>query len=223
MELVNYQLNSNEWYVRQARMILQERGGNAKVNEALKQILTKNPDATRKLRALWTLHAIKGLSESDLTDLFSNENEYVRGWAIQLLAEDKNVSDNALTKLGILSKTENSALVRLYLAAALQRISPEMRWNMLENLVQKSEDKTDHNLPLMLWYAAEPMAVVDVDRAIKLAEKAKMPKLLNYMIQRIGAIKTPEANKALLDLKQRLGTSHDNHENMMLIDGLVSK
>jgi putative membrane-bound dehydrogenase-like protein len=223
MELVNYQLNTNEWYVRQARMILQERGGNAKVNEALKEILTKNPDATRKLRALWTLHAIKGLSETDLTDLFTNENEYVRGWAIQLLAEDKMVSATALAKLESLSKTENSPLVRLYLAAALQRISPEMRWNILENLVQKAEDKTDHNLPLMLWYAAEPMAVVDIDRSLKLAEKAKIPKLLNYMIQRVGAINTLESTKALLDLKQRLGTSHDNHENMMLIESFIPK
>lgn len=223
MELVNYQLNTNEWYVRQARIILQERGGNVKVIEALKEILNKNPDATRKLRTLWTLHAIKGLSETDLTDLFSNENEYVRGWAIQLLAEDKKVSPTALAKLESLSKTENSALVRLYLAAALQRISPEMRWNILENLVQKEEDKTDHNLPLMLWYAAEPMAVVDADHALKLVEKTKIPKLLNYMIQRVGAINTLESTKALLDLKQRLGTSHDNHENMMLIETFVAK
>lgn len=223
MELVNYQLNTNEWYVRQARIILQERGGNVKVIEALKEILNKNPDATRKLRTLWTLHAIKGLSETDLTDLFSNENEYVRGWAIQLLAEDKKVSPTALAKLESLSKTENSALVRLYLAAALQRISPEMRWNILENLVQKEEDKTDHNLPLMLWYAAEPMAVVDADHALKLVEKTKIPKLLNYMIQRVGAINTLESTKALLDLKQRLGTSHDNHENMMLIESFVAK
>jgi putative membrane-bound dehydrogenase-like protein len=130
MDLVNYQLNTNEWYVRQARMILQERDGNAKVIEALKEILNKNPDVTRKLRALWTLHAIKGLSETDLTDLFSNENEYIRGWAIQLLAENKMVSATALAKLESLSKTDNSPLVRLYLAAALQRISPEMRWNI---------------------------------------------------------------------------------------------
>ncbi len=52
MELVNYQLNANEWYVRQARTILQERGPNKKVHKALKEILAKNPDETRKLRCI---------------------------------------------------------------------------------------------------------------------------------------------------------------------------
>ncbi len=54
---------ANEWYVRQARTLLQERGGNPKVHEALKKILYDNPDVTRKLRALWTLHATNGLME----------------------------------------------------------------------------------------------------------------------------------------------------------------
>jgi hypothetical protein len=75
----------------------------------------------------------------------------------------------------------------------------------------------------MLWYAAEPMAVVDADHALKLVEKTKIPKLLNYMIQRVGAINTLESTKALLDLKQRLGTSHDNHENLMLIESFIPK
>jgi hypothetical protein len=71
MELVNYQLHRNEWYVRQARTILQERGPNKKVHKALKEILAKNPDETRKLRALWTLHVTKGLTEKELTDLLA--------------------------------------------------------------------------------------------------------------------------------------------------------
>ena len=45
MDLVNYQLHANEWYVRQARTILQERGPNKKVHKALKEILAKNPEA----------------------------------------------------------------------------------------------------------------------------------------------------------------------------------
>ena len=186
MELVNYQLNANEWYVRQARTILQERGPNKKVHKALKEILAKNPDATRKLRALWALHVTKGLTEKELTDLLANENEYVRSWAIQLLAEDKNVSPETLKRFAALAQNDKSALVRLYLTSAMLRLEPAQRWDVLDALVQKVQDKDDHNLPLMVWYAAEPLAAIDMKRALEMAQKSKMPKQLPYTIQRIG-------------------------------------
>ncbi len=224
-ELVNYQLHANEWYVRQARTILQERGPNKKVHKALKDILAKNPDVTRKLRALWTLHVTKGLTETELTDLLANENEYVRSWAIQLLAEDKSVTPETLKRFAALAQTDNSALVRLYLTSAMLRLEPGQRWDVLDALVQKAQDKDDHNLPLMVWYAAEPLAAVDAKRALQLAEKAKMPKLLPYTIQRVGAIGTNESKKLLNELNGRLGklNSHENHESQQLISKLLDE
>ncbi|WP_460915632.1 PVC-type heme-binding CxxCH protein [Spirosoma areae] len=219
-ELVNYQLHANEWYVRQARTLLQERGPNKKVHKALKEILAKNPDATRKLRALWALHVTKGLTENELADLLANENEYVRSWAIQLLAENKTVSPETLKRFAALAQTDNSALVRLYLTSAMLRLEPAQRWDVLDALVQKDVDKDDHNLPLMLWYAAEPLAAVDMKRALALAQKSKMPKQLTYTIQRIAAIGTDDAKKLLKELNDRVGKldhSHENHEIQTLI------
>src|SRR2546426_656019 len=80
-DLVKYQLSPNDWYVRHARRLLQERGPKPKVHKALLEILsgkwerpksrdgrgteaTPTFDATRKLRALWTLHCAGGLTES---------------------------------------------------------------------------------------------------------------------------------------------------------------
>lgn len=225
MELVKYQLHANEWYVRQARTILQERGPNKKVHKALKEILAKNPDATRKLRALWTLHVTKGLNEKDLTGLLANENEYVRSWAIQLLAENKTVSPETLKRFVTLAQNDQSALVRLYLTSAMLRLEPAQRWDVVEALVQKSEDKDDHNLPLMVWYAAEPLAGLDMKRALQLAEKARLPKILPYTIQRVAAIGTDESKKVLKDLNDRLGKadSHENHETQMLIGKVLEK
>ncbi|WP_128548489.1 PVC-type heme-binding CxxCH protein [Larkinella soli] len=219
-ELVNYQLHANEWYVRQARLQLQERGPDKKVHKALKEILAKNPDATRKLRALWALHATKGLTEKELEDLLSHENEYVRSWAIQLLAEDKAVSPEALKKMAELAKNDNSAMVRMYLASAMGRLEPARRWEVMDALVQRTEDKDDHNQPLMLWYAAEPLAAVDMKRALDMAQKSKMPKLLPYTVQRIAAINTDESKKLLKAFNERLGKmehSHENHELQTLI------
>ncbi|WP_338870804.1 PVC-type heme-binding CxxCH protein [Spirosoma sp. SC4-14] len=220
MELVKAQLNPNDWYVRQARTILQERGPNKKVHKALKEILAKNPDPTRKLRALWALHVTKGLTDKELTDLLSNENEYVRSWAIQLLAEDKTVSPEALKQFAAMAQNDNSAMVRMYLASAMGRLEPAQRWDVLDALVQKAQDKDDHNQPLMLWYAAEPLAAIDMKRALDLAQKSKMPKHLNYMIQRIGAINTDDSKKLLKEFNDRVGKldhSHENHEIQALI------
>lgn len=219
-ELVAYQLHKNEWYVRGARLILQERGPNRKVHKALKKILLENPDVTRKLRALWTLHVTQGLKEKELLALLDHDSEYIRSWAIQLLAEDKDLSEEALKRFAAMAKTENAAMVRMYLASAMQRTAPEKRWETIEALVQRAEDKDDHNLPLMLWYAFEPAIPADINRAVDLAVKAKVPHILAHTIQRVDAINTPEADKALQGLQQRLGQmghSQENHELLALI------
>lgn len=213
MELVSYQLNPNEWYVRQARTILQERGPNKKVHKALKEMLSKNPDETRKLRALWTLHVTKGLTEKELADLLSHDSEYIRSWAIQLLTENKSVSPETLKLFAEMAKKDNSKLVRLYLTSGMLRMDPAQRWDVLDALVQKEEDKDDHNLPLMEWYAAEPLAQIDAKRALQLADKSKFPKMLPYMIQRVEGIGTDESKQILKDYNNKVGKTENRHEH----------
>ena len=225
LELVNYQLHPNEFYVRQARTILQERGGNFEVHTALKDILATNPDITRKLRALWTLHVTQGLNEKELNDLLGHNNEYLRSWAIQLLCEDKTISSTTLEKFVNMAKTDPSPLVRLYLASGMLRLSPIDRWDVLEALVQKSEDLADHNLPLMLWYATEPLIPLDPERSLELAEKAQIPNILTYTLQRIGALKTVTSKKLLKNFSDQLRArpSEENKPQITLIETLLSE
>ena len=213
-ELVDLQLHRNDWYVRQARLLLQKRGPNKKVHKALKKILHENPDATRKLRALWALHVTNGLSEKELIPLLSHQSEYIRSWSVQLMAEDKELSEGVRKTFSEMAHSESSALVRLYLASALQRLAPAERWEILEALLQRAEDNDDHNLPLMLWYATEPMIDIDMKRAMDMAVNAKSPHILPFTIKKLGAIGTEEADKLLQDLNQRLGKidSHRYHE-----------
>ncbi|MCM4164554.1 MULTISPECIES: PVC-type heme-binding CxxCH protein [unclassified Arenibacter] len=225
LELVNYQLHPNEFYVRQARTILQERGGNPEVHNALKAILADNPDVTRKLRALWTLHVTHGLTEKELDRLLAHENEYIRSWAIQLTTEDKKVSSTTMEVFLDMAKNDTSALVRLYLTSALLRLEPGQRWSILEALAQKKEDIADHNLPLMLWYATEPLIPLDAERALQLATKAKTPKILTYTIKRIAALKTVASQNLLKNYREQLkaGESHEKHAHIIQIDSILSK
>src|SRR5207244_732099 len=65
-QLLELQINPNDWYVRHARRILQERGGNPAVHEALSKIAFDHPEVPRRLRGLWALHVTGGLTEERL-------------------------------------------------------------------------------------------------------------------------------------------------------------
>lgn len=186
LELVALQLNENEWYVKNARLLLQERKPGAEVHQALWKILDENPDATRRLRALWALHVTGGVSEQQLLGLLDDKNEYVRGWAIQLLAEGKKVSTAAQQKLETLAQKDESALVRSYIASAIQRMNTDQTWTIVKNLAAHKEDAKDVNLPLMVWYALEPLFAKDKDRAMAIAKETQLPNILAYAEQRLN-------------------------------------
>jgi hypothetical protein len=54
-------------------------------------------------------------------------------------------------------------------------------------LFAHAEDVADHNLPLMYWYAAEPLVGSDIVAATKLLGKAKIPVLRQFVTQRMSA------------------------------------
>lgn len=77
-------------------------------------------------------------------------------------------------------------MVRLYLASAAQRIEPAQRWELLTGLAGRAEDKEDANLPLMIWYAFEPLVGMDANKAIAIAKRSELPNLLAFTARRIG-------------------------------------
>ncbi len=215
--LVDLQLQRNDWYVRHARRILQERGPDPAVHARLKSILQNNADVTRKLRALWALYVTDGLTEQDLLGHLDHESEHVRSWAVYLLVQDRRASDAAIARFATMARQDSSALVRLYLASALQRVPVEKRWDTVEALLSHAEDSADHNLPLMVWYAAEPLADVDMGRALTLAAGSKLPRIFPFAVQRVAAIKTPAA---LTVLAERLARTADTTQQTELVNGL---
>ncbi len=186
-ELVAHQLNANDWYVRHARRILQERGLSAEGVAALETILFENADDTRQLRALWALHCCGKLSEATLLKSLAAKSEYVRGWAVTLACESGTPSAAILGELERLSKADSTPLVRLKVAGALQRIPLEKRWPALTALAANEDDAKDHNIPLMLWYAAEPAVAADPVKATDLLASCKIPKVTEFIARRMAA------------------------------------
>lgn len=218
--LVYFCFHFNEWHSRHARQILQEHAQLGKIEPATITTtreflgLAPRPKVIRWpgwkkfsdqseigcVRLLWDLHVTAGINDEDGLKLLGNKFEYVRAWTIQLLCEDKNVSPEILKEFNRLAREDKSPVVRLYLASALQRLPLENRWEILESLYAHPEDVTDHNLPLMIWYAAEPLATVDTKRALQMAEATQLPNILNFTVRRTAAIGTAGAMGEIVDL-----------------------
>jgi putative membrane-bound dehydrogenase-like protein len=187
-QLVEFQLSSSDWHSRRARIILQNRAFKKALKKGtldeLREIYLKNPNSDYRLRAMWALYVCNGLQADQLVNALRDKDQYIRGWAIQLLWEDGVPTDAAIEKMTSMAKTETSAPVRLYLASAIQRIPLDKRWALAGNLSQHGEDENDHNLPKMLWYAIEPMVSKSPERAFELAAKSKLSLIRKFIARR---------------------------------------
>jgi putative membrane-bound dehydrogenase-like protein len=191
-ELVKRQLHGNDWHVRHARRILQERSAAGKpdpgVKAALTKVLQEYPELTRRLRALWALHCIGGLSQDLLLEQLDSPNEHLRAWAIQLALEREPTAPAVFAKLWLCAARDAAPLVRLHLASGLQRLSEKRRWNIAEELVWHQEDSEDTLIPLMLWYGIEPVVAADPVRAEDLLVRCRIPLVREYLARRLVSL-----------------------------------
>jgi len=185
-ELAKLQLNNNDWYVREARRLLQERGG-AEAKSTLLGMLAEVSDPVKRLRVLWALHVCGGVDETVAMRELKNPDQYVRAWTIQLSAEDHKVSSELLSEFVRMASDDPSPVVRLYLASAMQRLPLEQRWDVIRGLVKHPEDAEDGNLPLLTWYAMEPLAAADPARALKIAGETKWTEFRQFVARRIAS------------------------------------
>src|SRR6185369_5196157 len=111
------------------------------------RVTLNQKDPTKRLRALWTAHALNALTEQDLLTALQDSSECVRGWAVQLSLEDHKTTPSLLHRFDELARSDASPVVRMYLASGLQRLPLDQRWNILDGLTSHVEDKEDQNLP----------------------------------------------------------------------------
>ena len=183
------------------------------MHEKLASIAFDHADDTRRLRGLWALHVTYTLSDEEVKRALADKSPYVRGFAIQLASEDRQPSEALRIDFARLAKEDPSPIVRLYIASATDRLPLDQRWSLLEPLLKHSEDSTDHNLPLLYWYAAEPLAEAEVGRAVVLARESAHPLLLEFMTRRIAMTK---GSKGLEVITQVLSESNETQQKLMI-------
>jgi putative membrane-bound dehydrogenase-like protein len=186
--LAQLQLHHNDWFVRTARRILQERAAAgrdlSKAHQVLRTILDGDADVTRRLRAAWALYASGGLDEKAAVALLDQSSEHVRAWGVRLLCDAGAPSPATMARFVELAKTDTSPKVRLSLASALERIPLKERWTLAEPLASHKEDASDAMLPLMIWYGVEPLVPADQRRAVALASNCQIPIVRRFVARR---------------------------------------
>ncbi len=187
-QLVALQTSKSDWHSRRARLILQSRAASGRLqkgtHDQLRNIYESNTNADYRLRGMWALHVTNGLNKNELLKALNDKDEHVRSWAIQLLSEDGTPSAEVLAKFNAMARDDKSAVVRLYLASAMQRIDTEAKWAIAEALMAHGEDAEDHNLPKMIWFGTEPLVAQNPERALALAGKSAIPMLAEYIARR---------------------------------------
>ncbi len=188
-ELAGLVTGTNEWLSRHARRLLAERAVRGKVvlPELEKAAREAAPHAA--LRALWTLHATGNLTEPLALDLLHETagREDITAWTVQLVCE-RAPADAIRTRLGQLATETKSPVTRLYLASAAGRLPVEHRLAILEPLLQRTEDASDVNLPLLEWYALEPVIAKDPAAGAALLEKVAFPQVREFIARRMAAV-----------------------------------
>jgi putative membrane-bound dehydrogenase-like protein len=232
-ELVALHEHPNEWQVRMARRILQERAATGRIEderalfvEYFRPLIRADRPATAILRALWTMDAVQSSLRNPTIDVamlkilaafMQDKDESLRAWAIQLAVPKRGEEIDLSNRLLARAHTDPSPLVRLALASGLQRLPAEERWELAAALLSHAEDADDHNLPLMYWYGIEPLVVADPARALELANKSKIPKVSAFILRRAAS-----DNISLDAVFEMLTKAHPDGQQRVLTEVLAA-
>ncbi len=197
-ELVDLQGHENEWFVRHARRLIQERAAAKQFTITRDTICrTMNAGSTgERLRMLWLLHATGDTSVSEFAvngEAQGSKQESRRAWAVRLGLDcapsyfPKTTLGATFEELLEMTAFDKSLLVRLHLIGGLQRLSVDKRWPVVERLLEEPGIENDPYLSLLLWYAIEP--VVGKEFREGWLKRLSVPLLREFAARRLASVR----------------------------------
>ncbi len=152
-ELWQAQRSRNEWHVRRARRILQER---AAAGYDIGRPPVAIHDPATQLRQLWAGHAAGLWTAPDYTAGLLHHDATLRGWSVRLGSEAAPHDAAFGSALASLAATETDRFVREEITAAIRRFPTEMALRIATARFQYLE--TDPDIIALQWLALEPHA-----------------------------------------------------------------
>lgn len=140
-----------------------------------------------------------GTSDWEVDEMYSSNDEGRQALAVR---ESGSILSVPLEWQRLLSLAEESVsgLVRLELAALLQELDFERRFELASILCAHSEDASDRQQSLMIWYGIAEAVSKYPDQAVNLALSSKLPTVTRLITRRLAEDleKTPTPINALL-------------------------
>lgn len=217
LQLAAMVTHPNDWHVRTARRLLQERATQRPIATTaiahLRRTSVGHDEPARRLRAAWGLFASQAANDTDYQTWLRDAHPSVRAWAVQLVAENGSVSAPVAHSLVSIAKADASPLVGRYVASAAQRLTPALGWALMEELVQRSDWRQDRVLPKLIWYSYAELMNQDLERGLNLASKIELDPIPDF-------VRTYAANRSSRGVEQALAQLNPNNARRIL-EGLV--
>ncbi len=234
-QLVRYQLDKNDWYVRTARRILMEREAQGKLSdEAVTELgkLTTHAEPRIRLRAYWALAACRRLQPADVERSLKDQDPHVRGWGIRWVTQweangivGTNLPEKISSSLARLAKEDPSPIVRLELASACQSLPVDTAYPIVQGLVSHSEDSRDHNLPLMVWYGLSRQIEQNPSSSLLLLKDCKIELVAQFAAKQVTqmwvADNGAKNSQAFVDLLQQVVSASTPEQLAPALDAVL--
>lgn len=172
-------------------------------------------------RADWlTSRADPNFGKKDIDVLLTSDHESKQAMGVRWLAEDSAGEKETLATLLKMAGDSPKPLVRLELAAALQRLKSEDRFALAEPLAQIAGDAGDRQQSLMIWYGVESVVPEFADLAVILTTNSKLPDLTRLIARRL----TEDLEEAPEPVNELLSSAVNSDKGVRLavLSGLVS-
>jgi putative membrane-bound dehydrogenase-like protein len=160
-ELVTLLNHPNVWYRRKARRILTERRAGDMAAGLRTTVAVGRGLAA--LEALWALHGCVGLDEATAEIMLDHPDADVRAWGVRLVGDEPNVAPGLAARLAEMANGERDVRVRSQLACTARRLSTARGLDVAQRLLVRDLDSDDPHVPLLLWWAVEQHALVDLE------------------------------------------------------------
>ncbi len=122
---------------------------------------------------MWASYGCAGLDESTTEKLLAHPDADVRSWCVRLLGDEDRLSARAAAHLLEMAVGEPDVSARAQLACTARRLAPENGLNLAYAIAARDLDRDDLYIPLLVWWAVERHAIVDINRTLGLFTSAE--------------------------------------------------
>ncbi len=187
-ELIALLDHKNDWFSHAARLMLAER----RDPQAVAPLLAHVRDASqpqRSLEAFWALYVSGGFNDELALEFLSHRLADVRAWTVRLLGDERCATDRLLSAMIELAKSDESPAVRNQLACTAKRLPARQSLPLVSKLLKRTEDRSDPQIPLLLWWAIEDKAASDHDAVLNLFASSdfwQLPLVKEQLVERLA-------------------------------------